>query len=635
VSDAYGGIPPLTDEQRAVVELPADAMALVTAPAGAGKTYTLVRRLDRLVAEEDLSAGEILVLTFSRAAVRELRERLLRHGDAARHVRVQTFDSWALDMLTKVDEQGGWYERSFDDRIKGALDALEKGLADDLYEDLRHVVIDEVQDLVGIRRDLVEALLDRFECGFTIVGDPAQAIYGFSVKDPEERAGETNRFFEWLRLTFGEDLIELSLTENFRAAGTDAKTALEFGPRLRRLSERSGEDGARLYQELRAALQGLIQFGGFDELAADALTNYEGTTAILCRNNGQALIVSERLHAIGVPHRLQRSAQDRLVPAWVGMLMARCDAASLRRERFDELVADLPIPEDTSIDLLWRALLRTGANPRAERLDLVRLRAAIAGGRLPDELTAQPPAKVVVSSIHRAKGLEFDRVLVVDPGPFDPGRGKDDRDRREIDEEARLLYVAMTRPRMELYSLGEIDMRYIRVDERTDRWGRFSYLRWMRRGMEMVAGDVATVQPAGTLDFQDSPTELQHYLATAVRPGDPVRLERLHPHPIGLEESPPYVIRHGERLIGTVSESFRADLYRFLKTSKTYVPQNFPAVIDNVRIDAVETVAGSEAAGIRAGLNEHGVWLAPRLVGLSTFIWDDKNREAGSDVEAR
>ena len=136
MSDAYGGIPPLTDEQRAVVELPADAMALVTAPAGAGKTYTLVRRLDRLVAEEDLSAGEILVLTFSRAAVRELRERLLRHGDAARHVRVQTFDSWALDMLTKVDEQGGWYERSFDDRIKGALDALEKGLADDLYEDL-------------------------------------------------------------------------------------------------------------------------------------------------------------------------------------------------------------------------------------------------------------------------------------------------------------------------------------------------------------------------------------------------------------------------------------------------------------------------------------------------------------------
>src|SRR5690606_26576991 len=95
VSDAYSGTPTLTAEQRAVVEQPAGARTLVTAQAGAGKTHTLVRRLDRLVAEEDLSAGEILVLTFSRAAVRELKNRLVRYGEAARHVRVQTFDSWA------------------------------------------------------------------------------------------------------------------------------------------------------------------------------------------------------------------------------------------------------------------------------------------------------------------------------------------------------------------------------------------------------------------------------------------------------------------------------------------------------------------------------------------------------------
>jgi len=69
------------------------------------------------------------------------------------------------------------------------------------------VVIDEVQDLVGARRELVEALVDRFECGFTIVGDPAQSIYGFTVKDRTARAGETNRFFEWLRNTFGEELV--------------------------------------------------------------------------------------------------------------------------------------------------------------------------------------------------------------------------------------------------------------------------------------------------------------------------------------------------------------------------------------------------------------------------------------------
>src|SRR5690606_24638663 len=151
------GAPPLTDEQRAVVDLPADEMTLVVAGAGAGKTHTLVRRLDALVEREGLGAGEILVLSFSRAAVRELKERLARHGDAARHVRVRTFGSWALELLTQVDASGDWRSRDFDARIAAAAQLMGDPAVNDLYEDLRHVVIDEVQDLVGARRELVEA----------------------------------------------------------------------------------------------------------------------------------------------------------------------------------------------------------------------------------------------------------------------------------------------------------------------------------------------------------------------------------------------------------------------------------------------------------------------------------------------
>ncbi len=70
MTDAYLDSPPLTDEQRAVVEQPWSARVLVTAGAGAGKTHTLVRRLDALCGHEDpeeaLEAAEILVLTFSR-----------------------------------------------------------------------------------------------------------------------------------------------------------------------------------------------------------------------------------------------------------------------------------------------------------------------------------------------------------------------------------------------------------------------------------------------------------------------------------------------------------------------------------------------------------------------------------------
>ncbi|MEU8270132.1 ATP-dependent helicase [Sphaerisporangium sp. NPDC049002] len=643
VSEIYAATPTLTPEQQSVVDQPADARVLVTAGAGAGKTHTLVRRLERLVQVEDLSAGEILVLTFSRAAVRELTERLALHGDAARHVRAQTFDSWALDLLTQVDAAGDWPNRTFEARIAGARQAIEEERADNLYEDLRHVIIDEVQDLVGSRRDLVEALLDRFDCGFTVVGDPAQSIYGFTVRDPAERAGETNRFFVWLRAVWDEDLVELELTDNFRARTPDARTALKYGPALRTLTEADDGRGQQLYDALRATLRGeLLNLGALNELVRDMLTGHPGTAAILCRTNGQSLVISEQLHSLGVPHRVQRSARDRATPAWLALLLRRCEGSTLSRSRFDELITDLPTPEADPPDRLWRLLARTDPRHRGESsLDVGRLRAALASHRLPDELTAQPPAQLVVSSCHRAKGLEFDRVLVVDPGPLPRRAASQDqrsrRARREVDpaEEARLLYVAMTRPRDALYWLDALDMRHIRMDDSTGRWGCYHYQFWRRDGLEIVGGDVHTEQPAGMRDFAGDVAEAQDYLATKIVPGDEVVLQRLDQDPLALELSPPYLILHDGRPIGTVSDRFRFHLYRHLQTSKNYVPQNWPRSITGVRVDAIETVAGSQAAGIEAGLGEHGVWLAPRLVGLSHFTWDKKVQEEHSGVEAQ
>ena len=54
----------------------------------------------------------------------------------------------------------------------------------------------------------------------------------------------------------------------------------------------------------------------------------------------------------------------------------------------------------------------------------------------------------VVSTIHRAKGLEFDRVLLTDPG---------DRDASDPGEENRILYVALSRARREIFHLDRPD----------------------------------------------------------------------------------------------------------------------------------------------------------------------------------
>ncbi|MGH3902632.1 MAG: UvrD-helicase domain-containing protein [Pseudonocardiaceae bacterium] len=617
MTDPYDDDPALTPEQRSVVEQPADALLLVTAGAGAGKTHTIVRRLERLISDEDLNARDVLVLSFSRSAVHQLRNRIVRTAGDGNFVRVQTFDSWALDLLMEVDANQDWSSRSFDERIRGATAAIVDGLADDRYEELCHVVIDEVQDLVDDRRNLVQVLLARFECGFTVVGDPAQSIYGFQVADPAERSGEANRFIEWLRAHFA-DLVELTLTENFRARTAEARTALAFGPGLRVAAEAGRSEGdGDYYEDLRTALMDTLILGDLnDGFVRDSLQGFAGTTAILCRTNGQALLVSESLHEAKVPHRLQRSAQDRVVPAWIGMLFDPHRGNMLTRDAFEDLVPELPLPKESEPSVLWSMLMRSAAGSGRRSLDLGRLRQAVATGRLPDELTAPPPADLIISSFHRAKGLEFDRVIVMDPGPL---RGDTDTDEAE---EARLLYVAMTRPLDELMHLATANTWNVRIDDRTKRWVCYGPQPWQRMGMEIVGSDVHSDDPAGTAEFSADPVELQHRLAATASPGDPVVLERRYEESLEVGLSPPYLVVHDGTPIGAASELFRKALYRLLQQNARFVPRRFPRLIEGVRVDAVETVTGSEAAGAVAGLGGRGVWLAPRLVGLGRFTYD-------------
>lgn len=113
------------------------------------------------------------MLSFSRAAVSAVRARLELREVAAANVR--TFDSFAGQILLDADiEPIGSYEA----RIRQATRVLNE--SDEIpfeVESLRHVVMDEVQDLVGDRADFVLALLRRLDSdvGVTALGDPLQA----------------------------------------------------------------------------------------------------------------------------------------------------------------------------------------------------------------------------------------------------------------------------------------------------------------------------------------------------------------------------------------------------------------------------------------------------------------------------
>jgi superfamily I DNA/RNA helicase len=95
----------LAPDQRAAATAPPGPI-LCVAPAGSGKTTTLVARVAWLIASGGAPAGSIVAITFNRRAAVELSERLTAAlapvGLAAGAVRVRTFHALGLEVLREA-----------------------------------------------------------------------------------------------------------------------------------------------------------------------------------------------------------------------------------------------------------------------------------------------------------------------------------------------------------------------------------------------------------------------------------------------------------------------------------------------------------------------------------------------------
>ncbi|MGD0056017.1 MAG: ATP-dependent helicase [Acidimicrobiales bacterium] len=91
----------LTPEQRDAVMSPARRL-LVRATAGSGKTHVLTLRIQRRIADNQVTSDQVLAMTFTRKAGDELRRRLARAG--VRDIRAGTFHRAALTIVNQYRE---------------------------------------------------------------------------------------------------------------------------------------------------------------------------------------------------------------------------------------------------------------------------------------------------------------------------------------------------------------------------------------------------------------------------------------------------------------------------------------------------------------------------------------------------
>ena len=431
----------LSARQLSIVKDRDAKYAVVAAGPGSGKTRVLVHKLASLLLMEDVKHEQLLMLTFSRAAATEFRQRL--HdliGNAVSFVDIKTFHSYCFDLLGRI----GSLEKS-QEIVKTAVERIRASEVDASRVTKTVLVIDEAQDMDEDEFGLVRALMERNEdMRILAVGDDDQNIYAFRGSSPKYMKAILDL----------EDARQYDLVQNFRSRSNLVEFSNKFAERItERIKNYPIDPVRRETGELE-----LTEYSG-ENLAVplvDSLLSkpLSGTVAVLTQKNDEALLVASLLRKSGVPARLVQSNDEvRLSSLAEIVRFKECagfreEGAIISEDVWNAAVSSLKAEFSRSSMLqLCLDLLEAFASSCPEASDASHGRViyksdfdVFLSESAPSDFVRGDADTVVVSTIHKAKGKEFDNVFLL----LENFTCEDDEKRRQ-------LYVALTRAKDNLY----------------------------------------------------------------------------------------------------------------------------------------------------------------------------------------
>lgn len=350
--------------QEEVVSSTADRI-LCLAGAGAGKSYTMLARIDKLVNDGVLPIN-ILALTFTNAAAAEMRERYENSHPGALTPEFRTFHSFSYSLICKdvnirkalgytsipeiasdtqekeiheraiaqckitlpldklkfrqnLTRKERWQVELYDkavgrfmkndnlitfDMLNSEVSALFD--ADDISTQIykhqyKYIFVDEFQDTDKIQVKFLSAFT---ESHVMVVGDALQEIYGFR--------GCSNEFIK--ALSRSSDWAKYRLLANYRSTKQICEYANKFSAkyaedsyRIEMVSEREGEEVED------TLIDGPSNYDSINVTTIDAmledLQSLSGTSAILCRTNKEVDEVCNYLSIKGVEYTSSHSTR--------------------------------------------------------------------------------------------------------------------------------------------------------------------------------------------------------------------------------------------------------------------------------------------------------------------------------------
>lgn len=426
---------------------------LVVAGPGAGKTRVLTGRLLYMTEEKRIPADSILLLTFTRAAAAEMRDRYLRRRKNTRKEPLfGTFHSVFFQILQKY-VPGRYSLIRKEEALQLLHECCEKHLPDDHFS-----------------RDALELILG----DFSRLKNGLPPRYSFSAQLLEKYDAEmTDRglldyddmLLRFARLIMQNGRVLEELQQRFRYLMIDEfqdLNSLQFDI-IRMLAEKHrnvfavGDDDQSIYG-FRGSRPAVMQ--EFKAVYPDAAVcmlsvNYRSSGRIV--KAASALIGHNRER---IPKKLRAAAGKGISIRLAGYKGAEEEAnavaaylrlLSKKMQKPGALSAGILYRTHQCSLQLRRTLMREGI-PWTE------------SGEKRDIPADAPYPRITLSSFHGAKGLEFDIVIIIRADQrITPGRNAEGP---ALEEERRAFYVAVTRASSVLHILFTKDT-YNQIDKRS------------------------------------------------------------------------------------------------------------------------------------------------------------------------
>lgn len=422
----------LSQKQREIIDDKKSQYIVVAAGPGSGKTKVLVHKLASLLLMEDVKHDQLLMVTFSRAAATEFKKRLIELiGNAANFIDIKTFHSYCFDLLGKV----GTVDKS-ESIIKSAVEKIKNNEVEASRITKTVLVIDEAQDIDEDEFELIKVLMEKNEEMRVIaVGDDDQNIY--------EWRGANSKYLE--SFITEKKAVKYELITNYRSKSNLVSFANQF---VKTISKRLKDIPIEANQIDNGKIK-IVQYKNGNliiPLIDDILsTGLSGTTCILTQKNEEAFQVAGLLTKNGHQAKLIQSNDSfnlynlAEVRYFLDELKLDDDVFIISDDIWGNAKRNLIDRYKTSSKFeICINLIKDFEETNTKKKYKSDFEVFIHESKLEDFISTNGET-IFVSTIHKAKGKEFDNVFLL----------LENFDARE-DEKKRQLYVAMTRAKQKL-----------------------------------------------------------------------------------------------------------------------------------------------------------------------------------------